>query len=88
MESINIDNSSDIEFESIQKFRRVMYRLPCKKNKKVNAFYWLWFYYLYPNKKSYGILLENTKENHNSDFTKLVLSSGENDRNFNYDFLF
>lgn len=88
MESNNIDNSSDIESESIQKFRRVMYRLPCKKKKKVNAFYWLWFYYLYPNKKSYGVLLENTKENHNSEFTKLVLSSEENDRNFNYDFLF
>ena len=88
MESNNIDNSSDIESEPIQKFHRVMYRLPCKKKKKVNAFYWLWFYYLYPNKKSYGVLLENTKENHNSDFTKLVLSSEENDRNFNYDFLF
>ena len=87
MES-NTDSSSDIESESIQKYRRTMYRLPCKKKKKVNAFFWLWFYYLYPNKKSYGVLLENTKSQHNSEFTKLVLFSDENDRKFSYDYLF
>lgn len=88
MESNNIDSSSDIESDSIQKYRRTMYRLPCKKKKKVNAFFWLWFYYLYPNKKSYGVLLENTKSQHNSEFTKLVLFSDENDRKFSYDSLF